>query len=56
MSNGGSRWIWAARRAAMNERENASVVLELPPFDAGQYQGYEFLLSGGDAVLTVLIA
>jgi hypothetical protein len=38
----------------MSKRENASVVLVLPPFDTGQYQGCEFLMSGGDAVLTLL--
>jgi hypothetical protein len=32
------------------------VVLELPQFDTGQYERCEFLMSGGDATLTIHIA
>ena len=34
----------------------ATVVLELPPFDTGQYESCEFVMSGGGATLTVRIA
>jgi hypothetical protein len=31
-------------------------VLTLPRFDSGQYEGSEFLMAGGGAVLTILLA
>ena len=34
----------------------ATVVLDLPPFDTGQYEGSEFSISAGSATLTIRIA
>ena len=32
------------------------LIIELPEFDTGQYEGCEFIMSGGDARLTLLLS
>lgn len=34
----------------------ASIAIELPSFDTGQYEGCEFVMSGGGATLTLRVA
>lgn len=35
--------------------ESSCIVFDLPPFDTGRYEGSEFLMSGGNALLTIRV-
>jgi hypothetical protein len=37
-------------------RETSVIVISLPSFDTGRYEDSEFLMSGGDAILTIRVA
>src|SRR5829696_2526837 len=50
---------FSARRAffaAGRHFMTTELIIELPEFDTGQYEGCEFIMSGGDARLTLLLS